>query len=100
MVQEIIWSPEAIAAFSDIIAYLRETWSEKEVEQFADRVDEKLDVLKSHPELGGIKNKKLNIRKTVIHKKVILIYKYKPSKKEIHLLRFWNTLQDPRKNKY
>ena len=35
----------------------------------------------------------MNIRKTILHKKVILIYKYKPLKKEIILLNFWNPQQ-------
>jgi plasmid stabilization system protein ParE len=100
MVQEIIWSPEATAAFLEIISYLRDTWTEKEVNEFADRVDEKLEILKSHPRVGGIKNKRLNIRQTVIHKKVVLIYKYKPRKKEVYLLKFWNTLKDPNKVRY
>jgi len=100
MVQEVIWPPEAIASFSDIVSYLRETFSEKEVDKFADRVDAKLERIKFHPRLGSIKNKKSNVRKTVIHKKVILIYKYKPLRKEIYLLRFWSTLQDPSGSKY
>jgi hypothetical protein len=33
--------------------------------------------------------------RTVIHKRIILFYQYKPIKKELRLLAFWNTRQDP-----
>ncbi len=93
MVHKITWSPEALKSFLQIIGYLQATWTEKEANQFADRVDEKLAVLQTNPRLGSIKNKKLNIHKTVIRKEVILIYRYRPRKKEVVLLRFWNTVQ-------
>jgi plasmid stabilization system protein ParE len=99
MVQKVIWSPEALHTFIQIISYLNENWTHKEVEKFADRVDEKLALLSLNPRLGSIKSKKANTHKTVIHKKVLLIYKYKPLKKEIILLNFWNTQQNPAKLK-
>ena len=97
MVQKIIWSPGAMNDFLQIIAYLQENWTEREIQNFTDRVDEKLAVLREHPRLGSFRHKKTNVHKTVVHKKVILIYKYKPLKKEILLLSFWNTQQDPEK---
>ena len=97
MVQEIIWSPAALKDFLNIISYLQENWTNKEIDNFTNRVDEKLDVLSLHPRLGSLNSKKMNIHKTIIHKKVILIYKYKPLKKEIILLNFWNPQQDSKK---
>jgi len=97
MVQKITWSPGAINDFLQIIAYLEENWTEKEIQKFTDRIDEKLAVLQQHPRLGSPSQKKSNVHQTVVHKKVILIYKYKPLKKEILLLSLWNTQQDPEK---
>lgn len=97
MVQKIIWSPEALNNYLQILQYLQEKWTDREALNFADRVDKKIAILERNPRLGSVKNKKLNIHKTTLHKKVILIYKYKPRKKEIILLSFWNVQQDPKK---
>lgn len=70
MVQEIIWSPGALKDFVQIISYLQEEWTIKEVNKVADRVDEKLALLRQHPRLGSFRNKKTNTHKTIIHKKL------------------------------
>ncbi len=45
MVQKIIWSPGALRDYVDIISYLQENWTDKEIEKFMTRVDEKLNML-------------------------------------------------------
>ena len=99
MVQEIIWLPEAEATFLAAISYLLENFTEKEVAKFSERVRQKLLVIDANPRLGTKGGKKANVYKTVIHKRIILFYQHKPIKKEIVLLMFWNTLQNPRKLK-
>jgi|GEM_PF-2756058 len=96
MVQTIAWTHEANRTFSQICTYLHETWSEKEVWRFTDLVSEKLALLERYPRLGSI-TKRRDIRKTVVHKNVILVYKYFPRKKKISLLKFWDTRQNPSK---
>lgn len=54
-------------------------------------------MLISNPRLGRKTGKRTNFRKTTINKRVVLYYQYKPRKKEIELLVFWNTQQDPDK---
>ena len=93
MVQKVIWSPAALKDYLNIISYLQDNWTDKEVNNFATRVDEKLNILLLHPSICYKQSKKMNIRKTILHKKIILIYKYKPLKKEIILLNFWNPQQ-------
>ena len=95
MVQKITWLPEAQATFLSAMAYLEENFTEKEVRKFTERIAQKLLIIKLNPRLGRRGSKKANVYKTVVHKKVMLFYQYKPVKKEIVLLMFWNTLQDP-----
>lgn len=99
MVEKITWSKEAIHTFFQICDYVKGTWTIKEVEQFEYRVKERLNLIKSNPRLGNLTGNRPNIHKTLVHKKVLLIYRYKPIKKEIVLLNFWNTLQNPGKLK-
>ncbi len=88
---KINWTPRAWQTFKANIDYLQEAWTEKEISSFVVLVDKKLNNLSKNPEIGNPRNKKhQNIRSTLVHKRVLLVYKYKPLKKEIDLLVFWN----------
>jgi len=95
MVQTIIWSPQALQSFINIMEYLQAEWTDREVTEFAERVDKTLAILQRHPRIGTIRNKRHNIYRTLIRKDVVLIYKHRPLKKELVLLRFWSTYQKP-----
>lgn len=96
MAYQVIWLPKAIKTFEANIDYLEKNWSEKEIIKFVLLVDKKLNNISNHPHLGSSRNKKNpNIRFTLIGKRVALIYQLKPNKKEIVLLLFWNTSQNP-----
>jgi plasmid stabilization system protein ParE len=100
MVFKIIWTPKAINSYISTINYLELAWTEKEVKKFILLVEKKLNVLKKQPNIGLSKNKSHNnIRYTIVHKRVSLIYRTKPKKNEIELLLFWNTYQNPSKLK-
>ena len=72
----------------------------REISNFVISVDKKISSLSGQPAIGKPRNKKYpQIRFTVIHKRVALIYKHKPSKNEIDLLVFWNTDRNPGKLK-
>lgn len=95
MAIKIEWSEKADQTFDAILNYLEKEWSEKEVIYFVDRVYKKLELLRSFPQMGVPNKTKRNTYRTILHKKVTLVYHYKPIKKEIVLITFWNTLQDP-----
>jgi plasmid stabilization system protein ParE len=96
MPYKIIWQPRAVNTYLKNIKYLKENWSEKEIENFETACSNKLYNISNHPHLGSSRRKKnSNIRFTLINKRVALIYQFKPKKKEIVLLFFWNTYQNP-----
>lgn len=100
MVCKIIWLPRAIQTYIDNIQYLQANWTEKEIERFKILVEKKIENISQHPKLGSARSKSTpHIRFTLIHKRVALIYNYKPSKNEIELMVFWNTAQNPKKSK-
>jgi len=51
VVREILWTDSAKISFSKIIDYLRQRWTEKEVEKFVNRATEMLFTLKRYPEM-------------------------------------------------
>jgi plasmid stabilization system protein ParE len=100
MVYKVSWTLKALESYISNIRYLETKWTEREVKKFITTVEKKIKNLSSQPGIGSARNKKQrNIRHTVIHKRVSLIYRYKPVKKEVELLRFWNTYQNPKKLK-
>lgn len=99
MVHSIIWSELAIKTYGSNIEYLETAFTEAEVKAFITAVQKKLTVLSMYPRVGRLTNKRESLRWTVIHKRVALIYRHKPLKHEIQLVRFWNNYQDPKKLK-
>jgi plasmid stabilization system protein ParE len=95
---KINWTKKAWLSFEENIFYLQQNWTTAEVSKFVTMVENKILTLTKYPKIGTQKSTKFpNIRATIIHKKILLIYKYKPMKNEIDLLIFWNTRQNPRK---
>ena len=95
MVHKIVWSALAVKTYVSNIEYLENEWSEKEVVNFIMAVKRKLLSISLQPRLGATTNKRNNIRKTIINKRILLVYRHKPQKKEIELIRFFNTYQHP-----
>jgi len=99
MVRKIIWSGNAVITFGHAHEYLLENFSQIEAGKFAVKIERKLQLLKSNPCLGSKVSKLPNVHKTVINKRIYLYYRYKPLKKEIIILAFRNTLQNPKRLK-
>jgi plasmid stabilization system protein ParE len=101
MVYKVNWTPKAVQTYLSNMHYLQQEWTEREMTKFAELVEKKINLLRKHPNLGASRNNKLpNIRQVMVHKRVSLIYRVKPVKKEPELLLFWNTWQNPAKLKF
>jgi plasmid stabilization system protein ParE len=97
---KINWTGRAWQSFEANINYLEKAWTAKEISTFVLLTDKKIASLTKHPKIGTPRNKKYpNIRSTLVHKRILLVYLHKPLKNEIDLLVFWNTYQNPRKLK-
>jgi plasmid stabilization system protein ParE len=98
MVYQIVWTPKALQTYLDNVFYLETMWTEKEVKKFIVIVERKLKVLSKQPGIGSSRNNRNhNIKHTVLHKRVSLIYRINKRKSQVELLRFWNTYQNPAK---
>jgi plasmid stabilization system protein ParE len=99
MVFKIIWSSLALKTYISNIEYLEKDWTSKEVNNFINIVQRKISILSLQPKSGKITSKRIHLRQIVVHKRIILIYRFKPLKKEVELVRFFNTWQHPKKIK-
>jgi len=94
MVKEIIWSPLAIETYDSIINYLHYKFGEAVAKRFVQNVDDRLKLMATRPKMFRLAGKRRNTYLTSIQKKVTLIYRYKPYKKQLELVAFWGK-QDP-----
>lgn len=97
MALNIKWTKEAKDTFEKILIYLNEEWSVKEVENFISRTENILSIISQQPYLYKASAYK-EIRQAVIGKQNSLFYLVKND--EVFLLTFWDTRQNPVKNKY
>ena len=67
-VQEILWTDSAKITFQNIIAWLRQEWSEKEMDKFINRTEELLALLKRYPEMCRLSIKRKNVRISILDK--------------------------------
>lgn len=94
------WSDEARKTFDDNINYLIKEWGENEIRNFIKQTNLKITSIELNPKLYRRSEKYPRIRRVSINKNITLFYRYFPTKKEVTLLTFWNTNQDPKKLKY
>jgi plasmid stabilization system protein ParE len=100
MVYKISWTLKAVDTYISILDHLETEWTRKEVDQFILAVEKRLLVLTKFPRSGAPRNKRnRNIRFLVIHKRISLIYRINERKKNIELLVFWNSHQNPKELK-
>ncbi|MCB1155865.1 MAG: type II toxin-antitoxin system RelE/ParE family toxin [Leptospiraceae bacterium] len=97
---KIIWSPKAKKTFLQILDWLSENWSRKEVDTFVTQTEETIEQIKNNPYLYQASEKHKNTRRGLVNKIISLYYRIKPRKNEVELITFWNNRQNPRKNKY
>jgi plasmid stabilization system protein ParE len=100
MVCKIIWTHDGLQSFEEVIIYLKNNFTDKEVQRFAAKVNEKLSFVQSNPHMYRRSKKFSNVHFTIILKKVLLVYRAKPRKKVIEVLQFWNGKRNPGTFKY
>ena len=95
MVQDIEWTETALDSYRKNIDYLYAEWTQKEIDKFTSAVSRKIALLSLQPRIGTPTNKRLWIRKTVINKQIVLFYRFKPRKRIVELVLFFNTHRSP-----
>ena len=93
MAYEIVFSLRAMDDYFEIVHYLRNKFSEKEVNEFDKLLDEKIDFISSHPlAFAMVNDYDANLRKCIINQLTVVYYDVYDSRIEIL------TLFDGRKN--
>jgi plasmid stabilization system protein ParE len=94
---KIRWTDHALAELSNTVDYLTANWSENEIIQFANAVDNTVEIISRHPEIFPTSNKKRKIRKAVVDKNNTIYYRVKLD--SVQILSVFGTRQNPTKRK-
>ncbi len=89
---KLFWSDKALADLQNIINYLTENWTQKEIQNFARRLDKRLELIAINPRLFPKTAKRREVRKSVLTKHTVIYYETKGNVVSIV------TLFDPRQN--
>lgn len=97
MAYEIIWTDNAREDLKSIFKFLRDDWSTVIADKFLEECEIKIDLISHFPYIGIQSEKIKSVHRILITKHNALYYKVEANK--IILLDFFDTRQNPSKNK-
>ena len=92
---EIIWTARAKITFYNVLNYLDENWTRKELDQFYQRTQLTLNAIRKNPSIFPVSARHKEIRKAFIDKNNVIFYKTDFQGKTIYLLTFFDSRQNP-----
>jgi plasmid stabilization system protein ParE len=69
---KLFWSDTANADLKNIIEYLEKNWTQKEIRNFARKLDKRLELITFNPNLFPEARRKKNIRRSVLTKHTVI----------------------------
>ena len=92
---KLFWSDRALEDLQNIINYFVENWSQKEIHNFARRLDKRLAIIIISPKLFPTTVKRKNIRRSVLTKHTVIYYEL--SKNTVNIVALFDPRQNPKK---
>lgn len=74
---KLFWSEEAIRNLENILDYLIEKWSQKEVDNFKRKLSRQLDLIIKNPRMFPVSKYNSRLRKAVLSKQTTVFYEIK-----------------------
>ncbi len=92
---KIVWSDEALSNLKNILSYLEDNWTPKEIKKFAIILDRQLVRIQNNPRLFPESTIYVNIRKSVLTKQVSIYYRIKEY--DVELISLFDNRQNPKR---
>ena len=89
---KIFWTNEAISNLEEILFYLNNRWTQREIDNFKKRLAKQISVIEQNPNLFPISRYNPRLRKAVLSKQTTIFYQV--SEQIIYLVYLFNTKQD------
>lgn len=94
---KILWTAEALKNLRQILKYLEENWSDKEIKNFVRKLDKRLNLIAFSPKLFAKSEVKKNVRKSVLTKHTVIYYLFEDEL--VKILTIFDPRQHPSKLK-
>lgn len=94
-IYRLVWSEEALTNLQGIIDYLKSKWTEKEIRNFANLLNQKLNLLQSNLYLFTQSEISVELRKLVLSKQTSIHFRIKDT--DIHIVTLFDNRQNPEK---
>ncbi len=74
---KIFWTEEAIRNLDEIIEYLQNKWTQREVDNFKAKLSKQIDLIHQNPYLFPVSSFQPRLRKAVLSKQTTIFYEVK-----------------------
>jgi len=95
MSRRILLTETAQAQLGHLLDYLESEWSEKVKQEFLEKLDKRIELVRKRPNLFPTSKIKSGLHKCVVTKQTTMFYMYNQT--EITVLSIFDTRQDPDK---
>lgn len=92
MAYNLRWSEEAVKNLEQILNYLSENWSQKEVDNFKKRFKKQVTLIRQFPQMFPASSYNQKLRKSLLSKQTTIFFEIKDD--TIMLVYIFNTYQD------
>jgi len=94
---KVFWTEEAINNLEAILNYLKENWTQREIDNFKKKLGKQIDLIEKNPRLFPLSKYNGRLRKAVLSKQLTIFYEL--SGQVIYLVYLFNTKQSIEKIK-
>ncbi|MCM4167086.1 hypothetical protein KCTC52924_02662 [Arenibacter antarcticus] len=95
MALKIVWTPQAERGLDNVIEYLEEEWTVKEIHNLEQNLQDLLIRISKYPKIYPETGKYKNLHKGLVDKNNYIIYRIRPQKGLIEIVNFRGTRQEP-----
>ena len=99
MALEIEWTSEAERNLTAILDYLEQKWSNREISNFAKKLESSLQHISQHPAIFPLYDKEKNVRRCVLSPQTTIYYHEVPFEHKIVIITLFDNRQNPEKLK-
>ncbi|MFV0591418.1 MAG: type II toxin-antitoxin system RelE/ParE family toxin [Draconibacterium sp.] len=90
---KLVWSDEAIQNLKNIIDYLEQNWTKKEIQKFVRLLDKKLQLIASNPFIFAESTYSAGLRRSVVSKHTSIFYRI--TNQEVRIITLFDNRQNP-----
>jgi plasmid stabilization system protein ParE len=91
-ITKVVWSERAVSDLKNIISYLEENLTEKEISKFTRKLEKQISIIREQP-TAFVATKHNNVRRSVMLKQVTLYYHVEDS--TVRIVTLFDNRQNP-----